>query len=88
VAIREIGKDAFRIRPAGTIPSWNKSYARIEAGWHGSRLIIAALHQGAGSTTGMAWLRTTSPCSISSAANVWAVVRLPGLNGHAVIFFG
>jgi NADH:flavin oxidoreductase / NADH oxidase family len=35
--------------PASTIPSRNKSYAYIEAGWYRSRVIKAGLHEGAGS---------------------------------------
>ena len=35
--------------PVSTIPSRNKSYAYIEAGWYVSRVIGAGLHEGAGS---------------------------------------
>jgi hypothetical protein len=34
---------ASPIRPAGTIPGRNKSYAFIEGGWYGSRVIRAGL---------------------------------------------
>src|SRR5271163_231203 len=37
--------------PASTIPSRNKSYAYIEAGWYGSRVIGAGLHERRGITT-------------------------------------
>ncbi|MEH2482804.1 hypothetical protein V1282_006161 [Nitrobacteraceae bacterium AZCC 2146] len=38
-----MSKGASPIRPAGTIPGQNKSYACIEAGWHGSRVIGGGL---------------------------------------------